>query len=1081
MNIKNQNAETIYNINGDMHLHSSPEVAELLNKDKQANLRELYEISFWDVLLKEYSGKKIIARNDELLRIREKLENTQQLILYGEPGLGKTTMLVQLAKELNNVIYISVKGKTPISIISYLTNKIRLANGDDLLELNDENNAFDWLQSSLQKSRHCFIIDDCEQASKTVNRIISLKKFDSTFLFATRNKTIFDTSNVSLHHCTPLRDNEVKLFLKTYNISLGTLEFNNILNASKGNPLYLFYFAHFKVSKLPDTLTNYQDSIWKSLTSTQQEILSIISISCFSITLMEISEILNCNAPLDFSKEMDNISALVKGHEGFLQIFHPSFSEFVFEILKQRGLLNYFQEKLGDYYLSKEKIVHATCLLLDIAPTKVDEYLLDVFPILKQQGKLDLALKVLKAKLNTVKKDTEKGYLYYHLYDVHQLLGNKEEATTCIDKSLTYLNMANHRSFYLCALMFKAIDLVAYGKVNEAIDIANTVFDNLKDDETSLKGPLLVSLSKVYVDLFEFKKGAEACKKAFEIFGKNDFVEGMIASLINLVTCLAQTDEYKDEAEKYGLRLLEIIEHSSNFLAEGIVLNALASIYRERKEYKKSKDFSSRAIKLCQEHKMKDKAILNLINFGNILRDEGNLDEAKKIYEEALTYAKEYKLKKEESRIYWILANISREAGDLNLSIDFADKSVICSQEVSFYYGIAHGLKEKAETLLLMNEPIKAANTLVDSAEYFKKMEQFSKSYQNNISEAIEIYAKAGEKVKANELINILIENTINEIDNIEIVDLILYNSSQETVASNFKKLFEKYFTNENGNLNVLKQFLSFSNYCKRDNESEGKLLFKKIIDLIIENLGKAKFSYSILGIAIEQSGFLLNQADLNIISESLQKKLPMYFVRNIRDGKITLSSIGNGINLEIHSFVDEVTCNKLITALILILHELPNLVVDKNIIIEKKCVLHLYLYSDTLNKELGKYLPDRKTCFDKNIQSLHSCKIDYKVPEIIIISPDFETYCNLNDFSDNKVSLYFFISAILGIKSHFYHSKANEDSTQRRFVLNSVAGLFAYTNLSLDDELLDSRFLINIDKIAASTVFSDVNRHVTL
>ena len=71
MEIQNQNAETIYNVAGSMHLHNSPEVVALLNKDKQEKLKELNSISFFEILSKEYSERTLIEREAEIIEIKK--------------------------------------------------------------------------------------------------------------------------------------------------------------------------------------------------------------------------------------------------------------------------------------------------------------------------------------------------------------------------------------------------------------------------------------------------------------------------------------------------------------------------------------------------------------------------------------------------------------------------------------------------------------------------------------------------------------------------------------------------------------------------------------------------------------------------------------------------------------------------------------------------------------------------------------------------------------------------------------------------------------------------------------------------
>lgn len=1066
MNIGEQNAENIYNIAGNMELHSSPEVVALLKKEKQDKLKELHSIAYFDILSNEFEHKKLISRNSETEKIETLLKEKKQILLYGDPGIGKTTSIYQISKKVVTPVYISVKGKSSVSIISYLVNKIKLANNEELIELKNVDEAFEWLQVCLQKSKQFFIIDDCEQDKETVSRLITASKFDTTFLFVSRNKSLFESSGITSYKCPTFTDEEVIEFLSLNDICLTKLELNNILEASNGNPLYLFYFSQFKISPLPESLVEYQNSIWNGLSPTQQEILALISIPYFNINISELAETLKSNSIIELSGEIDNMLSLINNRNGYLELFHPSFDEFVFNKLESKGVVSHYKEKLGNYYLSKEEIIQATYLLIDIMPEKVEKYLYDIFPILISWGELNFALKVLKIKLKFVSNTLDKGYLNYHLCHVHLLLGNREESNICIDKSLEYLKTLKNRKFYTSALMFKAMSLIEYGKIDEAKEIADTVFNKIEKKSKEFKAPLLINLSKIYVDLSEFKKGAKVCKEAFEIFEELGNKTGMLSSLVNLVTCLGQIDEYRDEAERYGLQLLDLIKESGEFSTEVVVLNALASIYREKQNYLKAKEFSNRAIQLCQKYEMKDKVILNLINYANIIRDEDNIGDAQKIYEEALIKCKEYNLRKDEGRIYWILSGIEQDSGNYQASIEYAEKSVLICKDLNFYYGAATALKEKSDTYILMGEHLKAAESLVESALFYSKIEQFSESYQYNITKAISIYNEIGLTLEANKLINELIQNTATRIDVDETFTLILDNASSESIENNFENLYERYFTTEDNKENAIRSFLSFISYCESLERKEGKRIFKKIINLIIENVGVAQFSYSILGIAIEQSRNLLEVTDLEEIFEKLTIKLSLLSIREINDEIIFITSIAGKINLEIHVFSDEIITQKLALALILIIIESPQLIIDESSFKENYCKIFIHLYSDEIKKILGEYLPKSQYVFNEHIQSLHMDKSGYDVQEMIIINTDYELKSNLNSFSDNKVFMYFITRTILGVKNHFYHSKISEDLEQRRFILNTIARQFNYTNIELNDKAKKTEFDINLDKI---------------
>lgn len=1068
MQVDRQSAETIYNIAGDMHLHTSLEVVKILNDEKQNKLNELYTLSFLDSLEADFSSKKLLYREQEINSIKALLVDNGQLMLIGEPGLGKTTLLFQLAKEIGQVVYISVKSKSPISIIAYLVNKIRLFNNESLLEIKDINEAYEWLQLSLQKSSQYFIIDDCEKDIDTVSRLINLDKFQTHFLFASRNKTVFEPTSIEYYPCSPFGSKEISEFLSLYGIRLGALEVNEIEEASNGNPLYLYYFSQFQISPLPASLASYQTSIWKSLTSQQQEILAIISITYIDVKVDEIAEIISNQSLIAIANEIDELSTLVENNNGKLDVFHPSFREFIVAYLDNKGILKNYKVRLGNFFLKKEKILDAIYLLIDVAPEKVDEYLFDVFPILISSGELVFADKVLKRKLHIVKKNIEKGYLCYHLCYLHNLLGNKTESSNYINQALGYFKKSNSKKFYTSALLFKAMSLIEEGDIEGAIVIADDVLYNISKNTTTLQGVLYVNLSKIYVDLFEFEKGAIVCKKAFELFEKQKNRHGMINSLCNLVTCLSQLKGRGDEAEKYGLYLFDIIEQEPDVdvSIEMVVLNALASVNREKKDYTKAREYSLRAIKLCQKYGMKDKVILNFINYGNILRDAGEQELAKDIYNDALLKAKDSNLEREEARIYWILADMYTHQGEYQLGIESADKSIELSKKLSFYYGAANALDGKSETLLLLNEPVKAAESLVESAEFYKKMNHFSSSYTNQLIKAVKIYSKIGKIEDAGNIIEKLLSGNEGDVHSDDIIDAIVDNPNENFASEKFIQLFKTYIQGINRNLNFIRIAIAFISFCNAIDKMNGKRLFTLVINDIADNVGESKYLFSILGVMIEQSGELLNKEDCMNIIDKVRKNFAVFNVRSIDPENIYIVSIDGKINLEIRAFTDELICNKLILALVFLIKETPNLIINKIVPLEGMYKAKLWGYTDEINTILSDHLPADSELFDEFHQTVHMEKRNYKIEDMVFVSANYEVVSSLSKSPENKSSLYFFSTALLAIKSHFYHTQEIKIDAQRRFVMDSVASYLGYNATDIESESVKSRFEVNINTI---------------
>lgn len=1065
MEILSQNAHTIYNIKGDLCLEHSSETIELLRKKQQKELSNIFSTSYIDNLRKDLSNKKLVTRTQEISTI-EKLHNElNQFVIYGIPGIGKTVLINQFTEKKDHVIYISVKNKSPLSIFSYLINKIRGNNKEDLLELENLELSKNILQAELQKTDYLFIIDDCEKDVDTTKFIMGLEKYKSKFIFVTRQFESFKSCNIHSHHISPFSENEIKYHLELNHITLDIVKFNELCSASKGNPLYLYYFSQFQITPLPKDIQSYQDSIWSLLNPDEQELLIYISLPLFYLEVSDLTELYPDKSPVDISNQLNKLSGLIKNNNGILDVFHPSFSEHIINTISSNGLKDIYLTKLGEHFIKQTDYLQATFLLIDVKPEKIKNYLFDVLPSFLELGKLEFSIKILHTKLRFVSKELEKGYIHYHLSHTYHLLGEKELSHSHIDYALKHFKKSKNQKWYNIAMMTKAMNLVENGFVREGVETADKTLSSIPTDNKRDRAQLLVNLSKIYIDTFEITKAIQVCKEAYHLFEELHIVDGMISSLTNLVSSLGQEEGSLDEAETYGIKLLELLKKESSVTKMVIVLNSLTSICRQKKKFPEAKHYGKEVIKLCQQLKMKDKVILNLINLGNVIRDEGDIDNAIKTYNEALVYTKEYKLRKDEARIYWIFADIYRNKKDFELSLQYAQKSVEINLEINYYYGVANASREMAKTLLAMGRKTEAANALVNSAVYYKKISHFAINYQVRLSEAINIYFQEGENDKANELLNELITSYAENIDVPELVDLIFQNKNNTNIDEKFQLLFNNYFTREIST-NITPQILSYIEYCKSLGGDAGRNYFTNTLHFIIEHLGEVRYSYSILGIAIEQSGQLLDTKELFVILDKLQKKFPAFFVRDRNSESIIITTIHNKINLEFHIFNDEPVCIKLMLALILLLNEIHDSIFNKTPLLEEFCIVWINLFSEAYQK-IFKETKKIENPFDELYQTIHTSKTKWNIEDYIIVSNEYEQHNDINKNAESKCSLCFFVNAIANIKSHFYHIDVMKNNKQRKQIMNLIAELMGYHIPLLKNIRSDNNdFKINFDEL---------------
>jgi tetratricopeptide (TPR) repeat protein len=1064
MDIESQKADTIYNINGNFILEGTAESVREVQKASQNKLGLIHSVSYFDLLDRNLSAKTLLRRPVLLEAISNTLSKGVQFAIFGEPGIGKTSIIYSFVKQLDSkVVYISIKGKSELTIILHLINRILAENGSEFISTQDVDEAYGLLQSVLINSSQIFVIDDCEQNDDLIAKIIPIDKFTTKFIYVTRNKSIPLTLGIEVLQITPFSEEEAKHFLDLHDIKLGTVEFNELYNASQGNPLYLYYFSQQQITPLPKDILSYQNSIWLGLNSEQKEIISYISICHFNPTVAELAGIFPTKTALVFAEDISNISNLVNNKDGFLEIFHLSFKEHVIDYLSSHGLLNLHSLKLGKYYIENDGLVQAAYLLADIEPSLIQDNILAVFPVLVDLGELRFALKLLKIKLGFSKSKLETGYIYYHISNITHQLGNREEAMSSIETSIDILKDIDNKQFYFPALMVKAMNLGERGKSEEAKDLADQVFDNISAISISSKGVLLVNLAKIYVDLFEFEKGAKASKEAYEIFQGLDSKKGMLGSLVNLVSCLSQINGYLSESELYANKILDMTDDNSNFSIRIVAMNVLTSTYRKLENFEKAKYYGSKVIKLCQKYELKEKVVLNLVNYANIIRDEGDLAKAITLYDEALFYAKEYGIQKDECRIYWIKSSVSRQQEDFVNSLAHAEKAIDAGSLCNFLYGIAHGWQQKAITLSAMGLYTESANAYEECASCYKKISGYKSEYFSSLFQAINLYHQEGSKENMLRVILVAVENSnSNSEDGDESASL--FTQIDGIPAINyFEQLVKNYFERDS-TYDLTRPLITYLSLCTESDTSDAIESVKRTVEIFLENIDNSNVALALLGITIQQSADIISVEYILEISRVLSDKLPLFSVRVIDEKVIVVVSIKDKINLELICQLQDAASVKALFCLTLTIHQFPNLIIDKNNFIESSLQIILEPYS-TLVEILAEANEEIEYPFSNIEQSIILMTESYGLPIPIVLSPEFQEKSSLQSNVDDKALLYFLVTSICKIKGDFYHMIALDSREERKIIMEKVGKLLGYDSFEHNSD--DADFHIDIQKLS--------------
>lgn len=1080
MKIKKQQSEgDIYNVQGDLNLNENPDFnGAILNvnhlilnksegfeselmKAEQKILAAGFSVSYLDFIKEEFDQKKIVDRQI-VKNIWQELEAKKQLLLTGIPGSGKSCILFQLSALATDVVYISVRDRSLLNVLNHLINKIRIKLQEKLIVAGDTEEALDKLQVHLQSCRMVFLIDDCEAAVPIVLKLITLHKGNNQFVFASRNEQLFESTGIGTFPVTSFTEHETKQYLVLCGIELDILSFNKLYQASGGNALYLFYFSNYQIDPLPADIDNYHKAIWAALSAEERECLIYIALAYRRVTIDDLFELLQDKRLTETSARLTRLASLVINQQGMLQLFHPAFKEYINGRLRGEGLYTSYSEKLGNYFLNKNKLVDAAWLLIESQSQKVNSFGMDALPPVIISGDLHFAVKLINTLLTFQKTALNRGYLEYHLSCVHRFLHQEELSETHLVKAIEYFKKIRDKHWLLNAEMVRAMNLVEKGKNEEGLALADSIFLRSEKFGDKLKGRNLVNLTKIYIDLTEYDKGARAAKEAFDIFEKNNEPEGMVASLANLSSCLAKMDDYSDLAETYALKLLNLKTAGVEFTIKLIALNILTSVNRQKKNFIDAKKYGNEAIKLCQKYDLPDKLILNLVNYGNIIRDEKKIKEAIEIYAEALGHAKDLGLKKDEGRIYWILSSVYRQMGEFDKSLDYAEMSIVQSKEINYSYGIAHATESKAKTLEKKGEKSTAAAAYEESAKIFLTIENFSKDTKTSFSKAILLYFETGEAEKANRLLALSIMDVPH--NNFEELEQVIREGNgmdlQDTIHQSYLKLADKYgdpaFVQ-----NTVRKFMVYLDYC-HSNMADSKTPFLEVLCRLASHTGTNRFALTTLGILVEQSRKLLDTNDLNKIIEQAGKSLHRFNYRDTVDESMLLASITDVLKIQMGSLKDDLLAKKLLFTAVLFLYAAPELVINANEAVES-------FYSaqaidlDVIRKE-GRTIHVSKKEFNEHIQTV-MLRTEAGVPDAVYINTEYEKISDLIKYPNNKCLMYFLGMFILGATSHFYKEKINPDKNRSKFVSRKLAYFFDYTNIE-DMKKMDTSFGISLGEI---------------
>lgn len=1057
-----QNSERdIYNVLGNLTVNQYylDDKNDIFLKVKDIEVTK--PINYFNQLREKFMGKNILIRKNYIDDINKILEDESEVLLFGEPGVGKTTIITQIS-EGKDSIYISLKRFSTLKSILYLINSIRFNKNLDLIHCENIEDALSYLEQELVNSNIIFIVDDCEKNIDMANSIQSIEKFDNKFIFVSRSDNLCFKSSIQQVKVSPFDENEIKKFLQINNLELSIAHFNEIINSSNGNPLYLEYFTKFQIFPIPNGLEAFLRTLWGNLDDFQKSILSVTSLTLNPISqqdlLLAINRLHQSNLnPIDLNKIVKSISELIYIQGGRLEIAHPFFSEFIRRNATNEGLSDWYKKEMGEVFLKGQNLIEAVHLLLNIQDDKIFDELLYVFPYYIEMGLWDLAINVL-LKYISLNKNTvclETGYAYYHLSNCYRLIGNEYKGKKSLEKALNIFGNIDERNWISVCQIWRALDLVEEGNIDVAKKVCSEIFERNLDDK-KIEATILVNLSKFYIDIFDFEMGSTAAKQSFHLFEELNDKKGIIASLVNLSICLMKLDEI-ERALEYCNTLYKLSEQDEDEFLKATVLNNMTICYRKLGNTELAEKVCLECISIWSKFGQKNKMSMNLLNLGNIFRDTKEYEKSKKYYLEGLEIANEIGLAKEQGRAYELLANIFRNEDDLNLAIEYADKAIEFSSKAKDNYRVAEAWVEKALAQKDLSDFKGAIDSYKQSIVFFKISQQ-DNEILNSIIEVIELYRETKMSEELNDILNEILEfvdkNIISvRLDNINyFINLIKAFYSKEKNGYVYLKLFENALENK---YYISTDFvLTFLDFCKTTYRLDSQII-EKNVDMFIGKISDTRYA-NLLVLLLEQSGNLIdNKAILNIL-DRISKQITGIYYRIVEPEEMIITfSWNNHIMFQVKVSTSNIQVLKMgivISLIIKINEDLFNLSIDK--FYEEN--LTFYIFEDTVLKEIDLGMFGKIDSDQFPIVFLQ--RTDFDIFQPVVVRHDYYHETNYNNKPKNKVLVWVLMMVFNIVNSHFTHNAIDSinHTDIRRTLIHRMLDVF---------EIKDGIKIINMDE----------------
>lgn len=655
----------------------------------------------------------------------EQLARDFRIVVRGPIGSGKTVFLTQLCTLNADWLYIDVRG---LAFDDTLRRALSFLDHDNLQSAavaGDEEKLAARVKSLWESSSTSTLVfdgvsDEARLADTLGPVISSAKHLVIIARGAAHLSSRYDFQIPSLTH------SEIRDFVRRISGETPTdADLLLLEQRSKGNPLYLRFYAKGHSKEIDQTLKDLELREWHLLDPRAREIMAYVVLSPRPLDLISLTSLVTGaeGGPESIADAVSRCSFLLRVLHGAIEPVHDHLrTTFADEIRADSVRLGFYAARLGELLRKNGNIVDAFYVLDAAGQTERANILVgEAATEAAISGIGERAIPVFERQIEIAAAcgDAE-GQMRGLLAKAGAFIamGLPSEGSNSLSKAQAIADESND-SWWQARVTEADLELRlrTTGRQDVLADVERLKERYERENDAVNAARLGIVLCVEYIANGEPYKARTMAQQALETFQAFGDEYGVRVAQFNLLSALSAIPSERDRSYALAQQLAEQIDPSRQPRERAMMCNVLTRRYRSLGNLDLAAAYATEAIEIGERLGDLRVVALNRINLGNIARDRGLLDAALIEYRRADQTAHAAIAHRLEAAANEVIASVLNEKGEYPLAIIHADHAISLTRDSTDQLTYARSLEERGIATELMADYARSIDAYTTAAK----------------------------------------------------------------------------------------------------------------------------------------------------------------------------------------------------------------------------------------------------------------------------------------------------------------------------------------------------------------------------